>query len=507
MNRPLGKTADSGWDVKEKKMKPRRHNHSTTLRPNRVRFSHDYSNNNATNQTTIYANTNNYFFKKTRILTDMMGEDRTQAQSFTMVVVVTSIFFFCTIMLTAALIVFCKKRNSVFALQKSDQDTDPDYEMDEYNTDVEFTETDYDSEGEFHESFRLRSANDSPARQPLVSAGAYDSPARQPLVSPSDGRPVCSHATQTCDTRGNYQQIASASETRMTNDDNDSDNDGAQLRTAHWKHLNRNYYALAAVSSDGSSDQDSNGHESSKKTLQHADNGVTQQSGSAAGNNTQASRACADVPTMKDNNEQNGLHSPANVTEKDRYNDSQTKWLATSLQANDSHGWVNTTPLIHASYNNNVQPQQISSFDDILSSPLSSPLPQVSPSSLTTTSPTEVQQSTSRFTSLTANDNALSAQPRRAHTENVPPHSVVHKSRTISALFSVEHQNHGRTNSAFDASHDPAIQHRSEVSNTSMRIYSAPQQTPGAHNRRYIARSVTSPLLSSNLQVAKNDCV
>ena len=473
-------------------MKPRRHNHSTTLKPNRAHFNgHDYSivmrdgNNATTNQTTtMYANTNNYFFKKTRILTDMMGE-RTQAQSFTMVVVVTSIFFFCTIMLTAALIVFCKKRNSVFALQKSEQDTDADYEMDEYNTDVEFTET--DSDVECHESFRTRSPGDSPARQPLVSPTAA-----------ANGRPVCSQATQTGDTRGKYQQIVS--ETRTTNEDNDSDNDGIPLRTTYSKHLNRNYYALAAVSSDGSSDQDSNGHESSKGMLPYTENRVTPQSGNVVGYNTQASRACADVPTRKGNNKPNGLRSPVNITVKERYNDSQTKWLPTSQdrqQATASHGWMNTTPLIHASYHNNVQPQQISSFDDILSSPLSSPLPQVSPNSFTTTSPTELQQSTSHFTSLTTNDNDRITRPRRPYTENMPPRSaVVHKSETIGTLFNVEHQSHGRTNSAFDASQDPAIQRRPEVSNASTRIYTAPQQTPGARNHKHIARSATSPLLS-----------
>lgn len=43
--------------------------------------------------------------------------------------------------ITAAVVVFCKKKNTVFSLQKSEQEDDGEYELDEMPTDVEYTET------------------------------------------------------------------------------------------------------------------------------------------------------------------------------------------------------------------------------------------------------------------------------------------------------------------------------------------------------------------------------
>ena len=48
--------------------------------------------------------------------------------------------------ITAALIVFCKKKNTVFSLQKSEQEDDGEYELDDMPTDVEYTETDYNTD-------------------------------------------------------------------------------------------------------------------------------------------------------------------------------------------------------------------------------------------------------------------------------------------------------------------------------------------------------------------------
>ena len=41
---------------------------------------------------------------------------------------------------------FCKKKNTVFSLQKSEQEDDGEYELDDMPTDVEYTETDYNTD-------------------------------------------------------------------------------------------------------------------------------------------------------------------------------------------------------------------------------------------------------------------------------------------------------------------------------------------------------------------------
>ena len=101
------------------------------------------------------------FMKKSRLLSDQLvdrggGGDRSRfPTSSTAVVLIAGVFFCITLAVTISLAIFCRKRNSVFAFQKSEQE---DYEEDEreeadeeeeeeeeLGTDVE-TETDLDLE-------------------------------------------------------------------------------------------------------------------------------------------------------------------------------------------------------------------------------------------------------------------------------------------------------------------------------------------------------------------------
>ena len=67
--------------------------------------------------------------------------------SFTAVLVLTSLFAFFTFSITGAIIVFCKKKNSVFALQKCEQESDIDYELDDLNsTEIEMSDDGLDDQ-------------------------------------------------------------------------------------------------------------------------------------------------------------------------------------------------------------------------------------------------------------------------------------------------------------------------------------------------------------------------
>ncbi|CAE1315978.1 unnamed protein product [Acanthosepion pharaonis] len=70
-----------------------------------------------------------------------------RALSFTAVLVLTSLFAFFTFSITGAIIVFCKKKNSVFALQKCEQESDIDYELDDLNsTEIEMSDDGLDDQ-------------------------------------------------------------------------------------------------------------------------------------------------------------------------------------------------------------------------------------------------------------------------------------------------------------------------------------------------------------------------
>ncbi|CAI9736195.1 Hypothetical predicted protein [Octopus vulgaris] len=69
-----------------------------------------------------------------------MNQQQHRTQSFTAVLVLTSLFALFTVSVTGAIIVFCKKKNTVFALQKCEQDSDIDCELDDFNTEIEISD-------------------------------------------------------------------------------------------------------------------------------------------------------------------------------------------------------------------------------------------------------------------------------------------------------------------------------------------------------------------------------
>ena len=359
----------------------------------------------------------------------------------------------------------------------------------------------------------------------MRSPGATDSPARQPLVSPSmpsKVRLVCSHGTQTGDPRGKYQQITSPScEPGVMNDDNDSDNDGVPLRSTYLKHPNKTYYAFAAVSSsDANSDQDGCTKEQPMKTVPCAD-------GPSNYNNNTVSNVnvAAETYTQPENNTPscsiyvaiekacvapNGLYPPVNIAVKDQKIEKDQELLATSQRTlHDTNSWGDRTPLIHASYDDTQQPQ-LSPFTDILSSPLPSPMPELSLSPLTTKSPTDIQRSTptkSQFSLFTADDTAVNAQlscDQVRHIETMSPRSTtIHKSETTSSIFTAEPRQYDQTNRAFVDSSETMLHESADATNTSVGVFKVPVQMPNVRNHKLISRSVTSPVLSMKYTVCQ----
>ncbi|XP_060083741.1 uncharacterized protein LOC132562992 [Ylistrum balloti] len=62
----------------------------------------------------------------------------------TAIIVIMSIFVSITLTITIAILMFCKKKNSVFILQKCEQETDTVYEMDDMNTECDFSDQELD---------------------------------------------------------------------------------------------------------------------------------------------------------------------------------------------------------------------------------------------------------------------------------------------------------------------------------------------------------------------------
>lgn len=76
-----------------------------------------------------------------------LTQEEHRALSFTAVLVLTCIFAFFTLSITGAIIVFCKKKNSVFALQKCEQESDIDYGLDDLNsTEIEMSDDGFDDD-------------------------------------------------------------------------------------------------------------------------------------------------------------------------------------------------------------------------------------------------------------------------------------------------------------------------------------------------------------------------
>ncbi|KAK2161461.1 hypothetical protein LSH36_116g04011 [Paralvinella palmiformis] len=195
------------------------------------------------NHSALYAD--NDFLKKSRMLTEMLSHP-VKHHSFTTVLVIASIFLFFTITITIAIIVFCRKKNSVFALQKSEQeDEEGDYELDELNTDIEFTETDVESE--YDNISRRKSypldASEDPSHRLLAAPMTH----RQRLHDPFLGvhRCQCQHGH---DNRGAYQTmvVAAVLEKHTASDSEDCET----------KLVNGKNYTPYSGDTDGESDHE-----------------------------------------------------------------------------------------------------------------------------------------------------------------------------------------------------------------------------------------------------------
>ena len=203
----------------------------------------------ANNHSALYAD--NKFMKKTSVLSDMM-ERSVHSQSFTTVIVIASIFLFFTLAITVAVVIFCRKKNTVFALQKSEQEDV--MEMDDFNSDAEGTDTEYDSEIVDPSSQQCsRSLNrldpkhmDSPSRYPLVSC-------HQRRGSDLDESPQQSPSRRLLpghDERGEYQRVVVTALLENTGLHSDSEDSGSEIKPQYHKRLNKKYYDTAAISSD-----------------------------------------------------------------------------------------------------------------------------------------------------------------------------------------------------------------------------------------------------------------
>lgn len=62
----------------------------------------------------------------------------------TAIIVIMSIFVSITLTITVAILMFCKKKNSVFVLQKCEQESESVYEMDDINTECDFSDQELD---------------------------------------------------------------------------------------------------------------------------------------------------------------------------------------------------------------------------------------------------------------------------------------------------------------------------------------------------------------------------
>lgn len=260
MNLHWGGTLSQSWAVRSKAKQKRNYTISFPYNYTEYKLSKEKHywddffarNRTANNHSALYANNN--FMKKSRMLSDMM-ERKVRAQSFTTVVVIASIFLFFTLSITVAVVVFCRKKNSVFALQQSEQD-DADLEMEELNSDGEMTDTEFESE---MDNVRQRSLSlnhldpcgaDSAARRPLVGPRAESEPEDSPITMRSHQM----YSGSTRDDRGAYQRMVVTALLEKPGHNSDSEDSSTELKLQYHRPLNKKYYGIAAVSSDIDSD-------------------------------------------------------------------------------------------------------------------------------------------------------------------------------------------------------------------------------------------------------------
>ena len=183
-----------------------------------------------------------------------MAEESIRSHPFTMVVVIASIFLFLTMTISAAVVVFCKKRNSVFALQKSEEDCE--YEMDDIHSDGEISE---------NESEAGRKQLSEHLRPPLLESDYENSPVHKALFPMNFGE-VENSPSHTelddythIDDRGAYQRmvVTAVMENPMLMSRGTGKIDENQLcnkRTRHLMKTNKSYYGISAIPSDIESD-------------------------------------------------------------------------------------------------------------------------------------------------------------------------------------------------------------------------------------------------------------
>lgn len=170
-------------------------------------MNHSLANRNSTYMQNVY-------MQKTRLLEDMMGaHGKVHPHSFAMVMVIASMFLFFTLAILIAVIVFCRKKNVVFALQKSEQEDEGEYELDDMDTNTDCASEDDDVEsGSVSSSPRKRRQN-----------GQYLSVSSEPDSSIGDNKEELLHKMAQisspiykpkrivqqvpCDSRGAYQPI------------------------------------------------------------------------------------------------------------------------------------------------------------------------------------------------------------------------------------------------------------------------------------------------------------
>lgn len=168
----LANALEYGWILR---VKSKRLNKSTTFNytdPDRPRYDPHVWNDaqtyrrhyiaikdgNATSLASIYAN--NGFLRNAHVRPDVTPDQRGKTQSMVTVGVIAGLFLFMTFAVTLAVILVCRRRNSVFALPKNDETDDRDYEMDDIITDVDFSETEIDCDTDA--SWNSRASNQQP---------------------------------------------------------------------------------------------------------------------------------------------------------------------------------------------------------------------------------------------------------------------------------------------------------------------------------------------------------
>ena len=254
MNLHWGKTLENKW-VKLRSKPYINYSLPLTYNVTEIRllsqkyYSWEASNYSEYDNNQTWHHSQNQFLKKSRILTDMFTA-KAQPHSFTTVVVLASIFLFVTLSITAAVVVFCRKRNSVFALQKSEQEEEGELELDDLPTDFEYTETEIESDPERSVSGHVPSEEEegSPARRPLVTAGQRQLDSELEEIQPGK----CHRCG--ADARGSYQRLVVAAvleKPLLAGLQAEEGNCDGYLHKLH-----QHYYGIAAVPSDNDSDHD-----------------------------------------------------------------------------------------------------------------------------------------------------------------------------------------------------------------------------------------------------------